>query len=521
MTRTAATVGVLLALAIGCAAQPGIGQNGVVNAASLIPPTLPGGAIARGALFVIHGVRLGSSARTVVSVSRNGIATNVRVLKVDARRIDALMPQSVALGSEALVVSVDGQASRPFPIEVVASNPGLFSRNGEGWGPGRIDNLAASGSRTANSTTHPAGPGQRATLLITGLGGGAGATVVVGNRTTKAEAPKPTAHPGEQEVTFQIPMDAPRGCFVPVYLMAAPGRASNFTTMSIHSGPGPCAAGPVPLLSSEKIGVVALSRTRLKPRQDLAADSIIDDARISFSATTNEPVLTPMRLLPPEGTCTAYTSSYQADTDLSTSISSILGPGGRGLDAGSKLSLVSAGGTRAIGEAYKNPGYYRARLGSAELTGRNMPLFLEPGEFTLQGTGGKDVGPFTVLFRVPAPFDWIDRDEISVIDRKRPLTVHWKGTGRDQLMLIVARNVDQITTAIGLSVCVARPSAGQFTVPPELLANVPISRDIPGTPYDELVIGAIEGRLPSIQTSGLNGGFVLSAYATGRIVEYR
>src|SRR6202035_4964787 len=51
--------------------QPGIGQNGVVNAASQIPPTLPGGTSARGALFTIHGVRLTSPSvgRTTVTVS--------------------------------------------------------------------------------------------------------------------------------------------------------------------------------------------------------------------------------------------------------------------------------------------------------------------------------------------------------------------------------------------------------------------------------------------------------------------
>jgi uncharacterized protein (TIGR03437 family) len=510
-------------LALGCAAQPGIGQNGVVNAASLIPPTLPGGAIARGALFIIHGVRLGSSGRSVVTVSRNGVTTRIRVLKIDARRIDALMPASAPLGSGGLVVTVDGQTSRPFPIEVVASNPGVFSRNEEGWGPGHVDNVLRTGGRITNSTTHPALPGQQAILLVTGLSEGPSATVVVGNRTAKAEATRLTEHPGEEEVAFRIPLDAPQGCFVPLYLMAAPARASNVTTISIHSGAGPCNAGPAPLLGSEKIGVVALSRTQMKARKEHTADAVSDDARISFSATENEPVLTPLRLLPPAGACTAYTSSYQADTDLSTSISSILGPGGRGLDAGSKLTVVGAAGSRSIGETYRNPGYYRARLGSAGISHQEtpLPLFLEPGEVTLQGTGGKDVGPFTVLFHVPAPFDWTDRDATSVVDRRRGVTVHWKGTTRDQVMLIVARNIDQITTAIGLTVCVAKAPAGQFTLPPELLANVPITRDMPGTPYDELVIGALEGTLPSIRATGLSGGFVLSVYATGRIVEYR
>ncbi|HYL39523.1 MAG TPA: IPT/TIG domain-containing protein, partial [Bryobacteraceae bacterium] len=521
MTRRASVAGLIFALATCASAQPGIRQNGVVNAASLIPPTLPGGVIARGALFTIHGVRLGSAGHTTVTVSQNGSATPVTALKIDARRIDALMPKSAPAGSSALVVTVDGQASKPFPMEVAASNPGIFSRNGEGWGPGRIDNIAPSGSRSPNSIANPARPGQRVRLVTTGLGDRKQARVIIGNRAARAGPPHATGEAGEEAITFQLPHDAPRGCYVPVYLQAAPARASNVVTITIGSGSGPCDAGPVPLLSSEGTGIVVLSRTRIKARRSNIADEVEDDARITFNKTASEPVLTPLRLLPPAGSCTAYTSSFQADTDLSTSISSILGPGGEGLDAGGKLMLTGAGSSRSIGESWGNPGSYRAHLGSASLDRRGPALFLEPGQFVLRGTGGKDVGPFRASFRVPTPFDWVDRDQISVVDRSQGVTVHWRGATRDQLMAIVARNVDQITTAIGLCVCVAPASSGQFPIPAVLLANVPTSRDIPGTPFDELVIGALSSKLPSIQASGLSGGFVVSIYATGRIVEYR
>ena len=50
------------------AAPPGIGQNGVVNAASRIPPTLTGGDLARGARITISGVRLGSAGHTIVTL---------------------------------------------------------------------------------------------------------------------------------------------------------------------------------------------------------------------------------------------------------------------------------------------------------------------------------------------------------------------------------------------------------------------------------------------------------------------
>jgi hypothetical protein len=101
------------------------------------------------------------------------------------------------------------------------------------------------------------------------------------------------------------------------------------------------------------------------------------------------------------------------------------------------------------------------------------------------------------------------------------VTVHWRGAGRGQLMLIVARNVDQITTAIGMCLCVERAEAGHFTIPPAMLANIPISRDMPGEPYDELVLGSFPAKPQRFAAKGLDGGFVLPVYADGRRVDYR
>ena len=80
-------------------AQPGIQQNGVVNSASQIPPTLPGGAIARGALFDISGVRFGSSGHTSLAVSHGGTRVPVPAVSVSPRRIQARMPASAPLGA--------------------------------------------------------------------------------------------------------------------------------------------------------------------------------------------------------------------------------------------------------------------------------------------------------------------------------------------------------------------------------------------------------------------------------------
>jgi uncharacterized protein (TIGR03437 family) len=512
----------LLALAQSVSGQPGIGQNGVVNAASQIPPTLAGGAIAWGALFDIHGVRFGSQGHTQLTVSRNGVTTPIPILSAQPRRIEARMPRSAPLGSGSLVVTVDGQASKPFPIEVAASNPGIFSRNLEGWGPGRAENIDARGVRSANSRLNPARPGQRVALATTGMGSAKQVSVMVGNRLASAAPTTRGARDGEDEIVFRSPADAPRGCWVPTYVEITPKRASNVVTMSIASGSETCDTGPVPVVAGQRLAIVVLSRTIIKAERANVPDSITDDARILIQAESDEPNLPPMRLVPPPGTCTAYTSSYQAQTALSNPITSIVAPEARGLDAGTSITISRGAQTRTIGPSA--PGHYRQRLGVGGFAARRgMPgPFLDPNDFVLASTGGQDVGPFTVHFTVADPFEWTNREALSVFDRSQGVTLRWKSPSKDDLMVIVARNVDDITTAIGMCLCTVRAASGQFSIPPAILANVPASRNVAVATIDELALGSLPAK-PSavIRGPGLNTGLVLMIYVNSRNTEYR
>jgi uncharacterized protein (TIGR03437 family) len=515
VTRTLAVFG----LAMAAQAQPGIRQNGVVNSASRIPPTLAGGAIARGALFTIYGVRLGSPGHSQVTVLSGGKVVEARILSSTAEQIDAEMPPRAPLGAATLIVKADGQESAPFPLEIASENPGLFSRNGQGWGPGRIENS----NRSDNSTSNPAQPRGRVTLFGTGFGNSTGITVIVGGRAIKLA--RSGAIRSEEKIEFSIPANAPEGCYVPVYVLASPVRASNVVTMSIHSGTGPCRPGPVPLLDAGAIGVAIVSRTRMKPKGE-SADTTADEAAVTFASKDNRPVLSPILLLPPAGTCTAYTSSFQADAVLPNSISAALVSllAGHGLDAGSQLTITSAGQSRNVVRVNGVPGYYRGGLGQAGPAARKRapPLFLGPGDLILAGSGGRDVGAFNVRFSGPVPFEWTDRDSLGAIDRARPQAVHWKNESRDRLIVILATNVDQITTAIGTCLCVADASAGEFAIPPAMLANVPASQDIGGIPYDQLYLSSIPaGPPPPIQAKGLQSGAVFSLYTVGKLVQYR
>ncbi len=477
-------------------------------------------------MFAIHGVRLVSTGQTTVTLSRQGVTLPLKITSIERTKIEALMAPSAPLGSSSLVVTAGGRASKPFLIEVAAFNPGIFSRNLEGWGPGRIDQIDGSGTRSDNSAANPAHPGQTVSLVVTGMGGAKDASVVVGNRIAKARASRGNRE-GEDRLAFQVPRDAPSGCWVPVYLPATPNRASNVVTIAIRAGSGRCDPWPVPLWSTGKIVFVAISRARLKSATPDQADFLNDEATIEVQAISQEQLLPRTVLLPPPGTCTASTSSYQADTGPSFSLAYLSPPTGRALNAGPALTLrrdPPAGVEfRNIGQLWRDSGEYRARLGVSGLDiKRNLPgLFLNPGSYRLEGSGGTEAGPFSIAFSIPAPVEWVNRDQTSIVNRGSGVTLRWEHGTRDQLMLILARNVDRLTTAIGMCICTARASAGQFTVPAELLANVPASIDAPGERFDQLALVSLSAKLSSIHAKGLDTGIVFTAYDTGRLVDYR
>lgn len=458
----------------------------------------------------------------------------VTIVSLQPRKLEAVMPATASPGKYDLVITAEGRPSRPFPIEVAPYNPGIFSRNLEGWGPGRIDNLDVRGNRSDNSAANPAHPGQKVSIATTGMGGAKEATVVIGTRTVVGQASTAGVRNGEERVTFDLPADATPGCWVPVYIQAAPQRATNVVTMAIHKGAGACDPGPIPLVSSKASLVAVLSRSRLKSQRANLADQVTDDARILVRAGNRQPVLTRTDF-PPAGTCVTSTSNYQNDQELAISVSSLMIPASPGLDDGAAMKLLRQQSVdwppdfREIGKILMDEGNYKARLGAGgPVALRGIPpLFLEPGRYRLEAPGGNDAGPFAPEFSMPAAFRWTDRDQLATVDRARGLTLHWTlatpaAGEREPLMAIVVRNVDRISTAIGMCLCTAKASAGQFTVPAAMLANIPASINAPGERYDKLVLGSMTATVvPATRTKGLEEAIIFSVHDNSRVVDFR
>src|ERR1035441_9766606 len=129
-------------------APPAIAPGGVVNAASRLPASLRGGALAPGARFTIPGVRLGPDigvrgsesdppvklADVAVRIAQGDGAVDAGLLLVSATRIDAWMPEKAPLGDVQLTVTYQGRASEPYDLTLVRASGGVWWGGAAGQG---------------------------------------------------------------------------------------------------------------------------------------------------------------------------------------------------------------------------------------------------------------------------------------------------------------------------------------------------------------------------------------------------
>ena len=238
------------------------------------PPGLPGGSIARGSIFSIFGTNLGPSAGVQVSafpiqttlggvsvqVSQGSTTVAALPLYVGAGQVNALMPSNTPLGLVSVRVTFNNTKSNPSTVLVVNSSLGIFSVNGNGMGPGALQNYVSSSSQPLNSPRVAATPGQTIIAYATGLGpvgfpdnvaptagdlpvtvevtvGGLPATVAYKGRTPCCS--------GLDQIVFTVPQGVPTGCWVPLYVRVNNVVVSNAVTMAISSNGQSCASDPL------------------------------------------------------------------------------------------------------------------------------------------------------------------------------------------------------------------------------------------------------------------------------------
>jgi uncharacterized protein (TIGR03437 family) len=545
------------------AGAPAIHKGGVVNAASYISAALPAGAIARGSIFSVLGAGMGPAesvkadyplpetlAEVSVRVTQGSKSVNAWPVSVSAAKIDAVMPSNAVAGDAQVTVTYRGRTSAPAAIRIASSNFGAFS-NANGKGPGVIRNVNSPDDQPLNTRSAAAKPGQSAVLSGTGLGpidapdnvAAAAvqlpAEIFVGGKPAKiAYAGRDTCCAGRDRIEFEVPLDAPAGCNIPVQVKAE-SSYSNVVTMAIEANGQQCQAAGNPVLGiaerGGKVGVVLLARVGAslelepgKPPTDMTLD--LGAGLFQEFAAGGELAYNPLLSYPPRGTC----MTYSGDLDLGA----ILGAGtkaedtggltGRALDAGSQLTVTGPRGApiplpKADEEATTGP--YAGLLGGTLPIGDgpSLPPFLDGGQYTVKGTGGKDVGPVSVSLDGPHGVDWTGRNRIRQVDRNSGVTFNWSGGGSSQIVLLGGASTDQKNQVAAGFFCSAVAAQGSFTVPPNVLANLPASI---GENAEQTLGALLVGTMPDVpfqtfSASGLDTGLALYFLVNVTTVPYK
>jgi hypothetical protein len=115
------------------------------------------------------------------------------------------------------------------------------------------------------------------------------------------------------------------------------------------------------------------------------------------------------------------------------------------------------------------------------LPGTGQPLFLNPGDYTVTGPGGRDVGAFTANIRLPAIFRWTNEEATTRVVRSQDLTITWSGGDPARDYVYVIGGTSRRNPVAGATFyCSAPASAGRLVVPSVVLSALPPSESVQG-----------------------------------------
>lgn len=547
----------ILFASLGCgllSAQPFVYYRGILNAGSTSPAGLPNGSIARGSIFSIYGrdmgpaqgaqpsqFPLGTKLQGVeIKVCRAQECLNAIPLFVRADQINAVMPSNAPLGPLSVQVSFNDAPSNFSPVVVVENSVGLLAISGQGFGPGVIQNFNAVDNQPLNSLVTSARPGQVVIAWATGLGAALNADnvpptvgdppvqveIFVGGvkATNKLYSGRSSQFAGVDQIIFEIPANAPTGCYVPVQVRAG-AVVSNTVTMAIQAEGQECNDPHNLALTSfrqgGRLGAIFLSRFDHQHRYENghAVDMIVDQAAVTFREESGgQWAFSRVFSLPPVGSCHAYSGTgnvLRGDPLPGTA------PSVRPLDAGAQLTITSGAGNLPIPRSKNQTSFYTKVLGrDSELDEAPARFFNDSGESRVAIAGGADVSAFEVSVASAAPPRWINRDQAATVSRSQGLEVRWEAAANYETVAIAGGAVDVPTNASGYFYCLAPAQPGRFVVPAEVLANLPATRGKPEQSFARVWIsGGPAARLEQGATGGLDLLMTEFEAATSRVIR--
>jgi hypothetical protein len=492
----------ILWCAVALGQAPAIVPRGIVNAASEMPASLPGGKLAPGARIIIPGLRLTSpGSPTVIHLSSGDWKASITPVKATEVRLETDLPLDLPAGEIHISVETSQGVSRAETVGSAPTNAAIFTLNGGGWGPVSRDAVRRR---------------QKTTLRVNGLNQ-AHPKVYVGGVAARVVSVR------GQDVTIVVPSRAPEGCWTPVWIESAPGLLSNFATLRIARRSGDCRqpeGWPLrPVELGRRAGIVIATRIQgsIESRPGQPEDFTLDSGAGFFFRAADAPP-TPFQTLPPEGTCTSYTGKFSLIADLLFLTRHFVGEFTAPLDLGHTMTF-SQGSRIAKLRAKKVEGQYSGSLGGTEpvIWGPGTPLFLTPGEYRVRFDGS----PLDVPLAVSPGFEWVNQKDVQEIDRSSGVMLQWSRVGADRQMLIAAFNVHPDTSAMGTCLCVAPPGATQMKIPPYALANFPATERVTPVPIRGVILATIprsSGRAAAAEFDDVRSAFL---YLRGQTVKFR
>jgi len=514
----------LVLFAAGAAAQvPIVPQGGVVNGASFRPANASGGGVAAGSIVSIFGSNLSEAtvAATSLPLPTTLGQTNVRIggivaplFFVSPGQINAQVPWAVAAGTSTVTVAAVGGSSIPTNVTVQDSAPGLFSQTSDGRGPGAVLNYVPEQKVYAiNTPGATINPGGIVTIYGTGFGrvtnppadgvaaGAATQTsiitpvVTIGGRSATVQysglAP---GFVGLYQINAVIPTGTPEGCYLPV-TVAFGSNVSNTVTIGVTNNRVNCSvatSGSTGLFIGGSFGYAAFSKITMQtPVVNPLLFPQPNDRLDAFFRRYQTRVPTSLVLFPPVGGgCNIWLfKSDSAPTDMSVTTDV-------GLNAGT-LALSRAGYSQELGT--KQAGEYAWDFQQSN--------FIQAGAvWTLTGSGGSDVGPFSVTQTLPSPlFSVRDFGTVSgVFSQASPLNITWTcpDTG-DQVGVEVA-SYNLATQLVGMAFCSFLCGNGTGQVSADVLKQLPLSGQSAANII--AVYTPNPGKIPAIKATGLTQG---------------
>lgn len=537
----------------------------MVSNASYAARGLPNSSIARGSIFAIFGDNLGPAvlaqqpsyplqttlAGTAVKVTVNGASVDAIPIYTTKTQVGAVLPSNTPVGDGTVTVTFNGQVSATHAITVAANSFGIFTLNQKGSGSAALTD-AGGGYIT---TTTAARPGQTIVIWGTGLGAINGndandqsggdmtnvpVQVLIGGKPAAIRYRGRAPHiAGLDQINVDVPAGV-SGCYVSLIITIG-DAVSNSATLPVAPGGGACsdanglASADLTALagkSSVRLGYISVGRTVDQTNFTLPPGVSLPPGL--GGATTSDLAIAEFLQYTPQQFTASSSLFQQASigncivTTFSGSASTRVDPvTPKFLDAGPVITMAGAGVTASLTRD--------ASLGLYLSTNDSTFLPASGGTFTFSnGSGGGDVGILqNATIGLGSPVVWTNMDQITDVTRAAQggLPVTWSGGASGTTveisgvsLLIPSGSGAGANTAVVTFACTAAATDHNFTIPREVLLQLPVSTVIGSAgfsiPSGSLSVGNYTQPV-KFTAPGLDLGFLTAYVTNSKSVNYK